>query len=148
MTSNVIAGNVEVMNDDDTVVIVMKRADARLFYHVFSCFGKLAHDDEHQIYAQNMMLKLERILSTPQGVEELSPSDKIRRLTDELEVMKARIGNGGEQFDLSNLFLEMAPNDTLTGQGYEGLHFAYAALERAIDSMYDVAGNMETKVIV
>ena len=67
----------------------------------------------------------------------------IRKLVGELELMKLRIGNGTENDDMSNQFLEMAPDSTMTGQAYEDLHFVYAALDRAIESMFDVAGNME-----
>jgi len=69
--------------------------------------------------------------------------EEIRKLALEIEAMAQRIGNGTEDDDMSNTFLELADDNTLTGQAYEGLHFAYYALLRAHESMYDVAGNME-----
>ena len=68
-------------------------------------------------------------------------------MTNVIELIKVRakakvllraIGNHTSEDELTEMFLSNAPNDTLTGQAYEDLHYAYHALERFIDSCHDV----------
>ena len=68
---------------------------------------------------------------------------KIRRIAQEVLRMKTLIGDGCADDDLSNRFLEQAPDSTMTGQAYENLATAYHELHRAYETMIDIAGLME-----
>jgi len=60
------------------------------------------------------------------------------KVREKAKVLLKAIGNHNSKDELTDPFLSNSPDSTLTGQAYEDLHFAYAALERFIDSASDV----------
>lgn len=68
---------------------------------------------------------------------------QIRATINEAELMRDAIGTGSEPSSLSDRFLSVSPNDTLTGQAYEDLHFVYDGLQRFIDGAGDVIDAIE-----
>ncbi len=67
----------------------------------------------------------------------------VRDIAQQVLRVRAVIGDGTEDDDLSNIFLESAPETVMTGQAYENLATAYHALTRAYETMIDIAGLME-----
>ena len=69
--------------------------------------------------------------------------EMLRDIAQQVLRLKAVIGDGTEDDDMSNIFLELAPDSTMTGQAYENLATAYYELTRAYETMIDIAGLME-----
>lgn len=64
----------------------------------------------------------------------------LEQIIKELEQMRDRIGDGSGDEDLSNQILENLPDTTMTGQAYEDLWIAYAALDRCYETVVDLVG--------
>ena len=69
--------------------------------------------------------------------------ETVRTIAQEVLRLKSLIGDGTEDDDMSNVFLEHAPDSTMAGQAYENLATAYYELTRAYETMIDIAGLME-----
>ena len=69
--------------------------------------------------------------------------ETVRTVAQQVLRMKKMIGDGTKDDDMSNIFLEHAPDTTMAGQAYENLAIAYHALTRAYETMIDIAGLME-----
>lgn len=70
-------------------------------------------------------------------LEKMSREEKIKYVTDSVKLMKDMIGNGTEDDDLSNVYLEnfLDESQTCAGQNYEDLAIVYHCLERFLDQV-------------